>query len=382
MKSKSMRHSKGYIKKKIIFVGAIPPPHHGVTIYNEKILNSKLFSYFGTFYLDISDHRNLNNLGKFDLINIFLAVKNLLLLIIKVLKIKPAIVYLAISQNIAYLRDGLFILLSKCLSGAKVVIHLHGSYFKQYYDESCWIIKKFIDLTMKKVDLAIVLGDSLKYIFNRWVKNCKVVPNGTDFNPDISKKNLEHNKDITVSYLSNLIESKSVLDILEAFNIIVNKYNYKNIKFIFAGPWVDEKFKRRVFEFIKNHQLKDSMEFNGFIIGEKKEEFFLETDIFIFPSLNEGLPIVILEAMAAACPVISTKDIGAIPETVIDGGTGILIKKQNPIEIADAIIYLIEHPEERIEMGLAGRRRYEDNYTLDKNIENMIKVFNEALNIK
>lgn len=369
-------------KKKILIIGSIPPPYHGVTVYSEKLINSEIKNYYKVYHLDTSDHRNLDNLGKVDLKNIYLSFRNFNSLVKLLFRVKPDLIYLPISQNIAFLRDGIFILISNFFSKARVIIHLHGSYFKQYYYESFWIIKKFVDLTMKKVDLAIVLGDSLKHIFNKWVKKCRIVPNGTDFNPDISKKNLEHNKDITVSYLSNLIESKSVLDILEAFNIIVNKYNYKNIKFIFAGPWVDEKFKRRVFEFIKNHQLKDSMEFNGFIIGEKKEEFFLETDIFIFPSLNEGLPIVILEAMAAACPVISTKDIGAIPETVIDGGTGILIKKQNPIEIADAIIYLIEHPEERIEMGLAGRRRYEDNYTLDKNIENMIKVFNEALNIK
>lgn len=54
-------------KKKIIFIRAIPPPYHGVTIFNEKILNSKLCDVFDISHLDTSDHRSLDNLGKFDL---------------------------------------------------------------------------------------------------------------------------------------------------------------------------------------------------------------------------------------------------------------------------------------------------------------------------
>ncbi|MBA7485999.1 D-inositol-3-phosphate glycosyltransferase [subsurface metagenome] len=361
--------------RKIIFIGATPPPYHGVTIFNRKMLNSKLCDVFNISHLDTSDHRSLDNLGKFDLLNVLLAVKNFIVLAFRILKLKPDLVYLPISQNIAYLRDGLFILLSKCFSRAKVVIHLHGSYFKQYYDESNWVIRKFIDLTMKKVDTAIVLGDSLKYIFNKWLKNCKVVPNGTDYASDISKKKLGQNRDIIISYLSNLTESKGVLDILEAANIIINRYKIKNIKIKFAGYWRDEKFKAKVFKFIETNQLDNYVIFAGFIIGREKEKFLMGTDIFVFPSWNEGQPLVILEAMAAGCPVIAIKDIGAIPETVIDGETGILVEKQNPEEIAKAIVYLIENPDIRVKMGLAARKRFEENYTIDKNIDNMIKVF-------
>lgn len=241
--------------RKIIFIGVTPPPYHGVTIFNKKMLNSKLCNVFDISHLDTSDHRGLYNLGKFNLTNVFLAIKNFVALIIMILKLKPDIIYLPISQNIAYLRDGLFILLPRCFSRAKVVIHLNGSYFKQYYDESNWVIRKFIDLTMKKVDTAIVLGKSLKYIFNGWVRNCKVVPNGTDFNPDISKKRLGERKSVIVGYLSNLIESKGVLDILEAANIVISKYKYKGTKIKFAGPWGDEKIKDKVFEFIRINKL-------------------------------------------------------------------------------------------------------------------------------
>jgi len=366
--------------KKILIISTLPPPFHGVTIYNEMLLDSKIHNFFDIYHLDISDHRNLDNLGKIDLNNVLLSIKNFISLFYLIIKKKPDLVYLVISQSLAYLRDGAFILVIHYFSGAKIIAHLHGSYFKKYYSKSNWFIKKIIDLTLSKVDTTIVLGNCLKYIFNGWARNCEVVPNGTDFNPDISKKSFVKKKNIIIGFLSNLIESKGVLDLLEAADITINKYKYKDIKIKFAGSWQDEKVKNKCLEFIRINKLDNYIEFTGLVIGKDKEKFLIETDIFVFPTWYkyEGHPIVILEAMAAACPVISSKDVGAIFETVIDGETGILVEKKNPKEIAGAIIYLIKHHDERVRMGLAGRKRFEENYTLEKNINNMIKIFDEV----
>ena len=167
------------------------------------------------------------------------------------------------------------------------------------------------------------------------------------------------------------------MDLLEAAKIVLLRYD--DVKFRIAGFWPDEGFKEKVFNFISENNLNSNIEILGPVLGKEKEEFLLSTDIFVFPSWYEGQPYVILEAMAAACPVISTKDVGAIPETVIDGKTGILVDKKNPQQIAEAIIYFIENPEKRIEMGLAGRKRFEENYTLEKNVNNLIRVFNKVL---
>ena len=68
---------------------------------------------------------------------------------------------------------------------------------------------------------------------------------------------------------------------------------------------------------------------------------------------------------------VSTKCIGAIPEVVIDGVSGILVEKQNPKQIADAMIKLIENPGLRKKMGTASRKRFKRYYTMDQDI-NMI----------
>lgn len=366
------------IKKKVLYIGSLPPPYHGVNVYNKRVLNSKLSEVFEVSHLDISDHRNLYNLGKFDFYNVFLGLKNFISLSFLILRTKPDLVYLNIALNLAYLRDGTFILVSRLFSKAKIIVHLHQTGLEEFYNKSNWFIRKFIGITLKKADASIVLGNSFKPVMNRFVKDIKVVPNGTDFNPDISSKSFKKsNRGLTISYLGNLYESKGLMDLLEAAKIVLLRYD--DVKFRIAGFWPDEIIKTKVFNFVKRNNLDNNMELLSPVLGKEKEEFLLSTDIFVFPSWYEGQPYVILEAMAAACPVISTKDVGAIPETVIDGKTGILVDKKNPQQIAEAIIYLIENPEKRIEMGLAGRKRFEENYTMEKSVDNLIEAFNEIL---
>lgn len=368
------------MKKKIILIGAVPPPYHGTNISNERILNSKVKNIYNLYHLDISDHRNLNNLGRIDFVNVFLSIKSFFKLFFLVLRIKPDLAYLVIAQNLAYLRDGIFILIICIFSRARIVIHLRSSYFKKYYDKSNWLIKKFIDLTLEKVDIAIVLGDSLRPVLSKWIKRIEVVPNGTDFNPDIGKKNIDNKNGLVISYLGNLYEFKGIFDLLVAGKMVIERG--KNIKLIFGGPWTEKEpeVKERMSRYIEINKLENKVIFTGLIPIEEKENFFMNTDIFVLPSWSEGHPNVILEAMAAACPVISTKDVGAISETVLDGETGILVSKKNPDAIANAIVYLIENPGIRLKMGMAGRRRFEKYYTFEENVNNIISVFNETMN--
>ncbi len=366
-------------KKKIILAGAVPPPYHGTNISNARILNSSIGEIYRIYHLDTSDHRDLKNLGRIDVKNILISIKNFYSLFLMVLGKKPDLVYLVIAQNLAYLRDGTFILIASFFGRAKIVIHLRSSYFKKFYDRSGWFIKKFIDFTLSKVDSAIVLGNSLKPILNKWIRDIKIVPNGTDFNPDISKKSFRGKKELIVGFLGNLYEFKGIFDLMEAAKIVTE--DNTSIKFIFGGPWPEDKpgIKERAFKYIKSNKLEDRVLFKGLILRRDREMFYLNTDIFVLPSWSEGHPNVVLEAMAAACPVISTKDVGAISETVIDGKTGILVNKKSPRQIADAINYLIRNPAEMERMGRAGRLRFEKKYTLDKNIENLINVFNEII---
>jgi glycosyltransferase involved in cell wall biosynthesis len=136
--------------------------------------------------------------------------------------------------------------------------------------------------------------------------------------------------------------------------------------------------KLRKFVFINNLPVKFYSPANKDI----KFRYFLNSDIFIFPPREpEGHPWVIIEAMAAGLPIIST-DQGAITESVIDGINGFIVEKQNPKQIAEKLKLLIENKELRERMGKESRRLYEENFTEEKMVARLKNVFNTVLGEK
>ena len=105
-----------------------------------------------------------------------------------------------------------------------------------------------------------------------------------------------------------------------------------------------------------------------------------QSHIFLAPSVTsedgdqEGIPVVLHEAMASGMPIISTRHTG-IPELVDDGESGFLVPERDPDAIADRLTYLIEDPERLNGMGQRGRRHIEENNNMDKQIDRLIEIY-------
>jgi glycosyltransferase involved in cell wall biosynthesis len=96
------------------------------------------------------------------------------------------------------------------------------------------------------------------------------------------------------------------------------------------------------------------------------------------PSLWEGLPLALLEAMLAGKPVIASRTSG-IPEAVTDGVDGILTTPGDVGELANALRGVLADPARRLSLGVAARARAEANFTLDAMADGYLSVFREAL---
>jgi glycosyltransferase involved in cell wall biosynthesis len=90
--------------------------------------------------------------------------------------------------------------------------------------------------------------------------------------------------------------------------------------------------------------------------GDALSHLYREADIFVLPSFHEGLPYVILEAMAQSLPIISTT-VGGLPYTIANGMEGILLPPGRPNLLADAIEQLSRNPEDALRMGRAAFRK-------------------------
>jgi sugar transferase (PEP-CTERM/EpsH1 system associated) len=104
-------------------------------------------------------------------------------------------------------------------------------------------------------------------------------------------------------------------------------------------------------------------------------------DVFVQPSHFEGLPNTVLEAMAAALPVVGT-EVGGTPELVIAGQTGRLVPPGDPDTLAGVIKVLLENPEERSSMGLAGRDRVQLHFSTKQMVQKTEQLYDELLNEK
>ena len=106
---------------------------------------------------------------------------------------------------------------------------------------------------------------------------------------------------------------------------------------------------------------------------------YAAADVVILPSRSEGVPLVVLEALASARPMVAS-NVGSIPE-VLDSSCGILIDNPDPAEFARAINSLLDQPELREKMGAAGRRKMEASHDIRKTREAFAQLFDQGSSV-
>lgn len=113
-----------------------------------------------------------------------------------------------------------------------------------------------------------------------------------------------------------------------------------------------------------------------FIPGQREDipDLQAAADLFVMPSLWEGLPLAVLEAMLAGTPVIASRTSG-IPEAIADGRDGLLVTPGNPEELATALERLLNSPEERLRLAEQGRARAEREFTIERMADDYERLY-------
>ncbi|MGA8029863.1 MAG: glycosyltransferase family 4 protein [Bryobacteraceae bacterium] len=101
---------------------------------------------------------------------------------------------------------------------------------------------------------------------------------------------------------------------------------------------------------------------------------YARADIFVFSSFAEGLPVVLMEAMAHGIPCVAPS-IAGIPELIQDGVDGLLVSASDEQAMAAAIARLTDNPDLRSELGHAARRKIEEKYNSERNVTLLSEIF-------
>jgi glycosyltransferase involved in cell wall biosynthesis len=346
------------MKPRLVVIGPLPPPYHGVTVSTTLVLENRLLrDRFEVEHLDTSDHRENANVGTWDLRNIRLAIASVAALYTR-LKGPTGIVYLPLSQNApGFVRDALLIHIAR-MRGWKVAVHLRGSDFRTFYRERGSLFRRWIRAAMSQVDSVAVMGTGLRWVFGGLVppERIFVVPNGT---PDPRNNGTEPRPEPdSVLFLSNLRRRKGVSEAVEAALIVLERH--PAARFRFVGEWESDELARQLKA--RTAEVADRVEFLPPVTGAAKDQLLSSSSIVLFPPVEpEGHPRVVLEALAAGVPIVTTNR-GAIAETV-DERSGFVLEEPAPDQLADCLLRLLADPTLRQQMGEAARTRYLEDFT-------------------
>jgi glycosyltransferase involved in cell wall biosynthesis len=358
----------GRVRPRVLFVGPTPPPHYGNAVWSGTILTSeRVRAAVELRHFDTSDPRPIANMGRLDPRNVLLALRHIRQMGVAFPGWHPDLVYVPISQNaLGFLRDALLIHRARS-RGWPVVAHLHGGDFPRFAHRSRWPVRVMVRRTLARVTEGWVLGEGLRSQFEDLLppQKIRVVPNGI---PDWT---LDHEEapapdpeaSPTLLFLGQISRRKGVFDLLEG----AMRPAREGISFrlILAGGWKraeEEEEARPLIRRLEGQGIEVVRP--GVVTGAEKWRLFSSADLFVLPSHGEGQPLTILEAMAGGLPVVATP-VGAIPDAVVEGETGLLVPPGEPEALGRALGDLLTDAPRRRVLGSAGRRRYEARFTDD-----------------
>lgn len=292
--------------------------------------------------------------------------------------------YMTLSTSKGGFLRGAAIILWACVFRCRIVLHLKGGGFREFYDAQGNRMKAFIRFVMSKADCIVALGELLVEQFSDvpdYLERVRVIPNGFPANMEVPRpyhRTLAESKGLRVLYLSNLVPTKGLIYLMDAVQSLIDEG--LDLRLEIAGSLKDvadgqdAEFSQFLSEFEeKLLTLGKRAYFHGTVFGEKKEALFRDSDVFCLPTFYpwEGQPISIIEALAYGLPVISTPHKG-IPEEVIDGLNGYLVEPRSSEAIARALRILCKDPDKYREFSKAARQHFDDNFKREVHQERLV----------
>ena len=189
-------------------------------------------------------------------------------------------------------------------------------------------------------------SSSLKELCEKFMPSLSLkhhsITNGVDtevFYPS-SLHNTPENNIVKLLFVSRLSSQKGVETLIKACGILLQR-KVSNFKLTIVG---DGPLKDRMFSLINEYKLKDKIDFLGWVRLEELPDIYRDSNVFILPSVMEGMPSVVLQAMACGLPIIASK-VKGFEEVLEENVNGLLAEYNDEIAFANAIEQLIKSPD-------------------------------------
>lgn len=269
--------------------------------------------------------------------------------------------------------------IDKLNSKKKLVTVFHGFDISKLLNSDPDLYKDLF----KRMDLALPISTHWeKKIIEMGLEAQKTIVHhmGVDCNTlDFAADRSFRNPTIRILSVARLTEKKGIKYGIRAIADILKHRN--NIQYTIIG---DGPLRQRLKKIIKRLGLENHIHLLGPMQHDKVIEYMEHSHILLAPSVTgidgnqEGIPVVIMEAMSLGLPIVSTVHSG-IPELVIDGRSGFLVPERDIDSLADKLLYLIEHPDLCQHMGQAGRDYVKHYFNIDRLNDTLVNIFTDLL---
>ena len=351
----------------IVVIAQTPPPFHGQAVMNQLLLEGD-YSKIQFRHVRMAFSGDIQEVGAFRWKKTFHLVAVFFGIVAARFRTGAQVLYYppASPNMVPFLRDCVLLISTRWLF-KKTVFHFHANGLADLYAQLPWLFQKAFWLAYGNPALSVVIsnygrkdGAFLKS------KHIALIPNGIPEPQVINPPNCSATHDVPeILFCGMVSKEKGVGILLEACATL--KQHCISFRCKIVGK-AASKVEENIFtEFIQRHQLEDTVEFTGPLYDDNKWKAYAEADIFCFPThySAESFGLVAVEAMMFGLPVVATNWRG-IADIVVDGETGFLVAPKDAQSIAERLQRLISDSDLRAVMGAAGRRRYEERFTLEK----------------
>jgi|SRR5579859_111075 len=271
---------------------------------------------------------------------------------------RAALVHINVGDRGSLFRKGLIIFLAWACR-VPILLHLHAVQHEPYFQQLNSFGKAFVRAMFHAARRVVVLGQP----WRRWLleeikipdSRIAILQNGVPFSPQ-PRVARSGDSPFRILFLGNLLERKGVSDLLAALASVPSGFSWRAT---LAGGGDIGKYQKLAAEL----GIADYVHFAGWLDQDGVGQQLAAQDLLVLPSYDEGLPLVILEALAASVPVICTP-VGAIPEIMNDGDTALMVTPGDRSGLAAALTRVMSDPALETKLRTDGRDLYDRRLTM------------------
>jgi glycosyltransferase involved in cell wall biosynthesis len=251
------------------------------------------------------------------------------------------------------------------------VYHLHSGEFPAFYWRQPALFRRWARRTLRRAARVVVLTEGWRTALTAIEPRAKITVIG---NPVRVPERLPVRRETgrQVLFLGRLQEPKGIFDLVRAVPRIREKV--PDVVFTLAGEGQRDSVQELALEL----GVQGAIQLPGWLQGEAKDAALAAASVLVLPSHFEGLPVSLLEAMAAGVPVVATR-VGGIPELLREGECGVLVEPGEVVALAAALVAVLEREDLRQRLRRNAFARVRESYSVESVFEKLDQLYRGLL---